>query len=422
MFNDSRTLLKHHGGLIFAGFLLFFFSIFGQSAIFGAYLPAIREDLGLTKTDTGALYAAATIASGIAIVFTGKLLDFHRLRHVLAGSIIGLVLGCFAMAVATGPFVLFVAFFLLRQCGQGLMVHSANTAINRYIEHGRGKAMAMIIQGGPLHVVVFPPFALWLAHYVEWRMAWVGYGLFALLFILPGFWFYLRRHQSTTHALWERRMKAESELAVSEKEKIWTRRHVIKDWRFYAISSIFIIAPFVGTVLFFYQQEIADSVGISPLLYTTTFPGSAFCMIFGGFLAGYVIDKYGEKPGLMVVPLLYTAGLLAIAATHKLGLPFLHAGMYITGMAAGIASTTGGPLIARLYGTKHLGGIKALLFSVNILSSATSPFIFGFLMDRGHDITTLLSWVAFYTGVVWLVVFPVFATLDHKKHHKKHKG
>lgn len=413
MFNDTRTLLQNHGGLIFAGFLLFFFSIFGQSAIFGAYLPAIRDELGLTKTDTGALYAAATIASGIAIVFTGRLLDFHRLRHVLAGSIIGLVLGCFTLAAATGPVMLFVAFFLLRQCGQGLMVHSANTAINRYIDEGRGKAMAMILQGGPLHVIVFPPFALWLAHYVDWRTAWVGYGLFALLFMLPGFWFYLRRHQSTTHALWERRMKAEAEQNTAASEKEWTRRHVVRDWRFYAVCSIFVIAPFVGTVLFFYQQEIAASVGITPLLYTTTFPGSAAAMIFGGFAAGYVIDKYGEKPGLLLVPLLYTIGLLAIAATHKMGLPALHAGMYLTGLAAGIASTTGGPLIARLYGTKHLGGIKALLFSVNILSSATSPVIFGFLMDEGHDITTLLSWVAFYTGVIWLVVFPVFTTTKH---------
>jgi hypothetical protein len=35
-------------------------------------------------------------------------------------------------------------------------------------------------------------------------------------------------------------------------------------------------------------------------------------------------------------------------------------------------------------------------------------------MDRGHDITTILSWCAFYTGVIWLVVFPVFATLKDK--------
>lgn len=409
MLNDTRSLLREHGGLILAGFLLFFFSIFGQSAIFGAYLPAIRADLGLTKTDTGALYAAATIASGIAIVFTGKLLDYHRLRHVLAGSIIGLALGCFALAVATGPVLLFIAFFVLRQCGQGLMVHSANTAINRYIDAGRGKAMALIIQGGPLHVVVFPPLALWMAHYIDWRTAWIGYGLFALFFMLPGFWFYLRRHQSTTHALWERRMKAEAEKAEAVTEKQWTRRHVIRDWRFFAMCSIFVIAPFVGTVLFFYQQEIADSVGITPLLYAATFPGSAFSMIAGGMIAGYAIDKWGEKPGLIMVPVLYTISLLAIAFTHKFGLPFLHAGMYISGFAAGIASTTGGPLIARLYGTKHLGGIKAMLFSVSILSSAGSPFIFGFLMDRGHDITTLLSWVAFYTGVVWLVVFPLFA-------------
>lgn len=415
MFGDTRTLIKDNGGLILAGFLLFFFSIFGQSAIFGAYLPAIRDDLGLTKTDTGALYAAATIASGITIVFTGRLLDYYRLRHVLAGVIIGLALGCFLLASATGPIMLVVSFFILRQCGQALMVHSANTAINRYIDHGRGKAMALVNQGGPLHVVVFPPLALWAAQYIEWRTAWVCYGLFALFCMLPGFWFYLRRHQTTTHALWERRMQAEAEKNAASTEKEWTRRHVAQDWRFYALCSIFIVAPFVGTVLFFYQQEIAASIGISPLLYATTFPGSALFMIAGGMVAGTVIDKYGEKPGLLLVPILYTAGLAAIALTHKMGLPALHAGMYLSAFAAGIGSTTGGPLVARMYGTKHLGGIKAMLFSANILSSAASPFIFGFLMDAGHDITTLLSWVAYYTGIIWIMVFPIFKTIDNNK-------
>ncbi|MBU0799432.1 MAG: MFS transporter, partial [Alphaproteobacteria bacterium] len=112
MFNDTRTLLKDHGGLIFAGFLLFFFSIFGQSAFFGVYLPQIQAALGLSKGEIGGLYAIATIASGFTIIFTGKLLDKHRLRHFLAVTLIGLAVGCSTLAAAVTPLMLLLAFFL----------------------------------------------------------------------------------------------------------------------------------------------------------------------------------------------------------------------------------------------------------------------------------------------------------------------
>ena len=67
MFDNSLRLAKDHGGLLAAGFFLFFFSVFGQSAFFGVYLPFIQEELDLTKTGVGSIYAMATIASAIPI-------------------------------------------------------------------------------------------------------------------------------------------------------------------------------------------------------------------------------------------------------------------------------------------------------------------------------------------------------------------
>jgi MFS family permease len=416
MFEETRSLLKNHGGLLAAGFLLFFFSVFGQSVFFGAYLPQIQGALGLSKSGIGAIYAAATIASGIAIVFTGKGLDKYRLRNFLAVTLIGLAGGCFMLAGAATWWMLLVAFFMLRQFGQGLMVHSANTAINRYLESGRGKGVAFISQGGLLHVMVFPPLALFLAQYVDWRTAWASYGVFILAVLLPGFWFYMRRHQSTTHERWLRQQEAAQKEATQAAEKEWTRSHVLRDWRFYALAMLFFIAPFVGTALFFYQHDIADSLGISAMVYASTFPVLTATSVVAMFATGAVIDKYGEKPILTVFPILYSIGLYAAMAGGPLWT--LYFGMAFVGLGNGMISTAGGPMIVHLYGTKHLGAVKALLFSVSIISSALSPVLFGFLMDAGYDITTTLSWVVYYTGTVWLVAFPVFATLKDQTGQK----
>ncbi len=415
MFEETRSLIKEHGGLIAAAFLLVFFSAFGQSVFFGAYIPHFQEEIGLSKTALGSIYAIATIASSLVIVFTGKALDRFPLRHFLAFVMAGVAVGCFVLADAHTALSLFLAFFLLRQFGQGLMVLSATTSVNRYLSKGRGKAVALVSLGGSAHLMIFPPMALYLEQYIGWREAWTYYGWFILLVLLPAFWFYLKSHQRTTHANWESRMKAEAEQTVNALENEWTRKHVLKDWRFYALISIAIIPPFVGTVIFFYQRELAESLSLTPLAFAGTFPLFTAASVFCSLSAGHLIDKYGEKPVLIAFPILFSIGLALL--TSGAGLIFALAGMMFIGGANGMMNTTGGPLLAHLYGTKHLGSIKSLLFSTNILASALSPFTFGFLMDRGYDITTQLSWIIFYSGVIWLLAFPVCKNIKKERTH-----
>ena len=57
----------------------------------------------------------------------------------------------------------------------------------------------------------------------------------------------------------------------------------------------------------------------------------------------------------------------------------------------------------------------SLLFSSSILSSAISPLMFGFLIDQGYDITTLLSWGVYYAGTIWLVAIPISQNLREKE-------
>ena len=401
MFDNSLRLAKDHGGLLAAGFFLFFFSVFGQSAFFGVYLPFIQEELDLTKTGIGSIYAMATIASAIVIAFSGKALDYMPLRIFLAIVLVGVAVGCFTLAFAVNVVILFIAFFLLRQFGQGLMVLSATTSVNRYLDKNRGKAQALISLGGPAHLMTFPLLALALEDYIEWRHAWIMYGLFVLFILLPVMWFYMRNHQRNTHDLWEKRIKAEEESAVDAVTDHWTRKNVLMNWKFYALSLITMVSPFIGTVVVFYQRDIADAIGISPIAFAATFPLFSFSTIIASLVAGHIIDKYGEVAILTAFPIIYTAGLLVLSS--GISLPVVYAGMALIGAGNGMISTAGGPLLAFLYGTKHLGAIKSLLFSMAILSSALSPFMFGYFMDHGVGILTIFSWAAYFTAPLFIL-------------------
>ena len=403
MKSATIALIKEHKGLLFCGFMLYFFSGFGQSIFFGPYLPAIQQDLGLTKTELGLIYAVATIASSILIIFTGKGLDHLKLRDFIALSFIGLSIGCFVLAFSHSIIILLLAFLLLRQFGQGLPVLAASTSINRYLDTGRGKATAFIALGGSFQIIVFPMMALLLEEHIDWRTAWMIYGGFVLIFLLPGFWLYLRSHQHKTHEKWEARIARQENTQGSVDH--WTRMHVLKDWRFYGLIALMILAPFISTAIFFYQRDIAQGLGISPIAFAASFPIFTACSVLASFSSGALIDKYGEKPILASFPITYTIGLTLL--TSDLGYIFGLAGMAFIGCSNGMIMATGGPLLASLYGTKHLGSIKSMLFSTSVLGSALSPSLFGYFMDQGIDIMRLLSFCALYTAVVWLLAFPI---------------
>lgn len=410
-FQNTIKLFKEHGGLITLCFLMIFFSVFGQSIFFGVYLPMIREEIGLSKTYTGALYAGATITSAILIIFTGKKLDDYPLRYFVIGVLIMLAIGCLTMSFVHSAITLFIAFLILRQFGQGLLCLSSSTSINRYMNKNRGKAIAITGLGGSLHMMVFPVAALALNDYFDWRVMWQFYAAFIVFALLPLFWFGLKSHQGGRHTAWQNRVKAETAQALEEISKHWTRKEVLSHWKFYAILAVMAVAPFVGTVIFFYQHELALSLGLEPIAFAASFPLFTIASVIASLGAGHIIDLYGEKLALITYPALYALGLVAL--TQGTGLGFVYIGMFSIGAANGIMSTTGGPLLSKLYGTKHLGGIKSIVFSWSIFASAVSPFLFGLLMDKGIDIKLLFFICSFYASIVWLLAFPICRGMRH---------
>ncbi len=405
MLNDIREMFAEYVGLITICFLLIFFSIFGQSVFFGIYLPMIQAELNMSKTDIGLLYAIATIASSIAIIFTGKGLDKYPLRNFVSFVLIGVAIGCFVMAKANSAITLLIAFFLLRQFGQGLMVLSASSSINRYLHKNRGKAVAITSLGGSFQLMAFPLLALTIDQYINWRDAWIYYGCFLLFVLMPAFWLCLKNHQLKTHIKWQDRLEKEDADTEKTSQNNWNRKQVLKDYRFYFIIAIATIAPFTGTAFFFYQRELASSLSLTPIEFAGSFSIFTISSIIVSLISGAIIDKYGEKIALLIYPMTYTIGLYLLTTPSTIFITY--SGMLVLGASTGIMATIGGPILAKLYGTKNLAGIKSLLFSSNILASALSPFIFGLLIDQGYNILTIFSWVIYYTGFVWVLAFPI---------------
>ena len=131
-----------HRRFLSFGFVLAFSSSFGQTYFIGIFGPGVQNAFDLSHTAWGTIYMIGTLGSALLLPWTGKLIDRLELRIYTAAVCALLIAACAFMAMVTGPVMLVVAIFLLRQSGQGLISHVAITSMARYFDTGRGRAIA----------------------------------------------------------------------------------------------------------------------------------------------------------------------------------------------------------------------------------------------------------------------------------------
>ena len=118
--------------VILFGFIFTFFSSFGQSYFLGLFNSSIREALSITHGQFGSIYASATLCSSLLLIWVGKKIDDVNIFKFAFFVIILLSFACFFFSRVTSIFLLFIAIFLMRFSGQGMMSHTASTTISRY--------------------------------------------------------------------------------------------------------------------------------------------------------------------------------------------------------------------------------------------------------------------------------------------------
>ena len=168
--------------VILFGFIFTFFSSFGQSFFLGLFNSSIRDALSITHGQFGTIYASATLLSSLVIIWVGKKID--DIDVFKFGTFVTLLLSfsCYFFSKVSSVTFLFIAIFLMRFSGQGLMSHTATTTISRYFTKSRGKALSTGWFGLSTAEFILPVFIIYLLTVMEWRSIWVNIS-FLILFL-----------------------------------------------------------------------------------------------------------------------------------------------------------------------------------------------------------------------------------------------
>jgi MFS family permease len=385
-------------------------SSFGQTFFISQFGGEIRAEFDLTDGQFGTIYGLGTLLSAAVIVYTGGIIDRVDLRRWTICLLPACALACAAMGSVAGPVSLFLAVFLLRQTGQGLMSHTMGHSLGRYSRVGRGKAIAFGSYGFPLGEAVFPIVSVALLAVIGWREVWFGLAAGYLFLALPVALLLLRGHD-VRYARYHADMDAAEDAASAPGRPVpsapipdigpprapdrqWRRREVLRDARFYLVLPGLLAPSFIVTGLLLHGVRIAEAKGWSHELWAGSIVAYALGSIPASLIFGAFVDRFGAARGLplFLPPTLFACLILAWGEGTWTPPAF----MALSGMTAGMTSVLLVALWAETYGTKFLGEIKALITALSVFASAAAPPLLGWMLDLDWSVAEISLACAVY--------------------------
>ncbi len=389
--------------VILFGFIFTFFSSFGQSYFLGLFNSSIRESLSITHGQFGSIYASATLCSSLLLIWVGKKIDDVNIFKFAFFVTILLSFACFFFSRVTSVFLLFIAIFLMRFSGQGMMSHTASTTISRYFTKTRGRALSISWFGLSSAEFIMPVLMVYLLTIIDWQNLWLIFSI-SVLIILPIASFLLIKNLNLDSR------EANDENIKHVEIKQWRRRDVLKDYRFYIISSNMLAMPWIFTGFAVFQSFVQTSKGWGPYVIAQSFMSYSIFSVLTLFLSGFLIDKFTSRKLLiyMNIPLLLSVSVLFFFDTPITAFLFLG----LVGISNGFANILGSSTWAELYGVKYLGSIKALTTALMVFATAFGTALFGYLIDIGFTVGDIAVVSGTYIFISLILLFMVRKKLN----------
>ena len=292
---------------------------------------------------------------------------------------------------ASSVLVLTAAIFLLRLFGQGMMTHMALTATGRWFVAERGRAVSLVVLGHQGGEATLPLIISVITIGYGYQAGWFAGALALVLIGLPfAFWAY--RVPREPHA---------QNLDIEKPQKLvrsWTRREVVRDPVFWVLLTGVLAPAFIGTTIFYHQNYLAELNDWPPQLFAVSLLVLALTTVGCALVTGSLIDRFGAR---VVLPyFLFPLGACCFSLALSGPAFTIFIVMIFLGISYGISATLFGSLWPEIYGTTHLGSIRALTVSASVLSTAAGPGLTGTLIDRGIDLPTQMNYLGVYCVLV----------------------
>lgn len=407
--------IKANSKLLSFGLLMTCLSGYGQTYLLALYVPFLIEDFSLQNAQISVYYMVATIASALILPQLGKLIDSVRLKPYTLASTALFIAAMVTMSYVQHWGIIIVAFFGLRIAGQGLFSHISMTAMSKYFDKGRGKAISLASLGHPFGQAILPVMVVGLIGLVGWRGSLLVSAGLVLVIVPASLYFFIDEDKLEIHE------KADGgKTKLTEKGSSW---QIMKSNAFLLLAPNMFVLSFVITGMFFYQFAIAEFKGWS-LQWMAI--GLTFYAIAGSIailFAGPLIDKFTARRffPFYLIPFMVAIGFIWGFQQSWVIFPY----MILMGISAGMGNAIISALQVELFGATYIGKVRSLIASIMVLSSAVGPAVYGVIVDAGYSFDVVFLFSIFLLLAVIVLSFRIIPnyTLAKMKYRfkKRHR-
>ncbi len=386
---NSVKFFSNHIHLLAYGVLLTFLSGFGQTFLIALYLPSIQNTFQISDAGFSAIYAAATLLSAFSITWLGRFIDKVLIFRFTVLVLIGLSAMLLLFSQVRFVPMLFVAIYGLRLFGQGLLSHTSVTAMARFFDEGRGKAISIASLGHPLGEMLLPIVVVSAIYAFGWRCTvMLTSGLVALA--IPVSIYLLKTNLNFS------KLRKYVPVRFSKEETIRAKPlKILRSKIFWILMPSTLASGSIGTGFLLFKLKMGLVYSWSPTFVAVGFTlyamGNALANVLGGILS----DRYSGK---QLFPFYLLPAILGVLCLTFSTQPWVYIALVGgIGFSNGLGGTLKNVTLAELYGIKIIGSVRSLFITVMIFSTALGPFFFGLLLDAGIS----YSQIALFSAVIY---------------------
>jgi MFS family permease len=379
----------------------------GQSYTIGLFFGPLTRELGLSGTLISAIYGVGTALAALGLPYTGRLVDRHGPRRMLALLALALGAVCLAFPLVSNVALLFAAFTAVRFLGQGSLSLAATNLVSQWFVRRRGLALSVTSLGFALGLAAYPPLVERVIATAGWRTGWLWMGLWVWVLLIPAALALVinrpddlgllpdgaRAEPSAAGGASPAAPAAEAPEAL---EASWTPREALRTATFWIMAVALSVPSALLTGMFVYHVSYFREQGLPARLAADMFSLTSASMVVAMLLFGQLLDRLPARFVIAAGILLNAAAMAAMYAVHDAASAVAYA--VLLGATSGSMMTNSGYVWPHYFGRRHLGGIQGPAYTITIIGASLGALPFGV----AHD---LLG--SYRAAVAGLIVLPL---------------
>ncbi|WP_231554525.1 MFS transporter [Arthrobacter sp. L77] len=376
-------------GVVAAGALISAATAPGQTAGLSPLTDPLIDELGISRTDISSSYLLGTLVGAVALPFIGRGIDRWGPRKVILIAVTAFALALLGLSFVSDIYGLTAGFVILRMAGQGTLTLAATTAVVKAFHHRRGLAIGLVSAIGSAGISLTPILVERLVSSGGIALAWRVQSVAVLVVVLPMILF-LPRHQKRPQPVpGQHRLPAApahpAGPAVAGRAPSgsgdWTTEEAARTPIFWVIAAALAATGMLSTALAFHQVSILTGQGLSTTEAAANFIPQTITAILATLTVGVVAHKLDPRYALTGSMALLAAALCFLPLITGFGLAVAYG--LVLGAAGGAIRAIEPIALAHYYSTESIGGIRGVITSINVGSTALGPILFSI----GRDIT-----------------------------------